>query len=47
MADKPQGFAAFKKLLKRVVAVPKEKVDARIEQARREHPRSTENTQKK
>ena len=34
MADKPTGDNKFLSLAKRVVAVPKEKVDARIAQKR-------------
>lgn len=36
MAKKPEGFAAFHKLAKRVVAAPKDKVEARIAQKRAE-----------
>ena len=44
MAKKPKGFGKFSRLLKRVVAVPKDKVDARIAQKRDD---STDNPQKK
>lgn len=44
MAKKPKGFRAFDKLAKRIVAVPKEKVEARIAQKRAE---STDSPQKK
>jgi hypothetical protein len=36
MADKPKGWNRFAALAKRIVAVPKEKVEARIAQKRRE-----------
>jgi type IV secretory pathway protease TraF len=36
MADKPRGWNRFAALAKRIVAVPKEKVEARIAQKRRE-----------
>ena len=44
---KPPGWNTFNSLLKKLVTVPKDKVDAKIEEARREHPRSTENAQEK
>jgi len=41
-AKKPKGFNKFHSLLKRVVAVPKDKVDARMAEKK-----STDNPQKK
>lgn len=43
MKGKPPGWGKFHKLAKRLVAVPKDKVDARMEQKRQ----STDNPQKK
>lgn len=43
-AKKPTGFNKFHSLLKRVVAVPKDKVDERIAQKKAD---STDNPQKK
>lgn len=44
MAKKPKGFGAFHKLAKRLVAIPKEKVDQRIAEKRED---STRNPPKK
>lgn len=42
--QKPKGWGAFSTLLKKVVSVPKEKVDAKIAQKREQ---STNDPQKK
>ncbi len=44
MAKKPKGWGAFHALARKIVAVPKAKVDARVAQKRAE---STGNPQKK
>lgn len=41
MADKaPKGMGKFKALARKVIAVPKDKVDAKIAQKRAESPRN-------
>lgn len=43
MAKKPIGMGKFRALAKKIVAVPKEKVDAAITKKRAESPRNPQN----
>lgn len=40
MKKPPRGMGKFKALARKLMAVPKDKVDARIEKNRRESPRN-------